>query len=175
MVRPVAVAGVASIICVAACSSSDPPVGVYQVNGRTAATAAYAGAGSLCCDQNGMANVAWQIWFTDTESCPADLTAAAATLFVIAPTKVTPPSTSLPDLGGSMELAIRTAPATVTTPIAVLHDIGTFAAPMGTLTLSSFDTETVAGSFSASASDQAGVAYTFAGSFTATACSTIHD
>lgn len=175
MVRRISIS-VAVMISLAACdSSSDPPAGVYQVNGKQTATAAYAGPGALCCDQNGMANVAWQVWFTNTESCPANKTMATATLLIISPSKVTPPSTALPDLGGTTELSITTAPADVTTPIAQLHDTGRFVAPVGTLTLTTFDETTVEGSFTATGTDSADVEYAFASNFTATTCASISD
>ena len=166
---------VASLVVVAAaCSSNNDGSVAYTLNGNVRASHAWSGPGDLCCDANNMANVAWQIWFTNTTDCPTTKTAAVATFLIIAPEKVTPPSTTLPNLP-SLELTIEVPPATIDTPLAYLNDSGEIDSPSGTLTLTTFTADEVDGTFMAMGKDAADILTTYTGTFTAPTCDFIHD
>jgi hypothetical protein len=161
------------VIAAAACSSD--PTSTYELNGVSHATNAWSGAAGLH-DSMGMANVAWQIWFTNTSACPPDIGSATGVILIISSAKVTPPSTQLPDIGGEMELPVMTPPATVSSPLAYLNDNSQLDSPTGTLTLTHFESDSVSGSLMANATNLAGVDTEYTGTFTAPACpDTIHD
>ncbi|HEV7554580.1 MAG TPA: hypothetical protein VGO00_03935 [Kofleriaceae bacterium] len=161
------------VVVTAACSSNDGSV-AYSLNGTVRASHAWSGPGDLCCDANNMANVAWQIWFTNTADCPTTMTAAVATFLIIAPDKVTPPSTGLPNLP-SLDLTIEVPPATIESPLAYLNDSSNIDSPSGTLTLTTFTPDEVDGTFMAMGKDAADIETTYSGTFTAPACDFIHD
>jgi hypothetical protein len=162
------------VVVTAACSSNNGGSAAYSLNGNVRASNAWSGSGDLCCDANHMANVAWQIWFTNTPDCPTTMTAAVATFLIIAPDKVTPPSTALPNLP-SLDLPIEVPPATIDSPLAYLNDSGEIDSPTGTLTLTTFTTDEVDGTFMAMGKDAADIETTYTGTFTAPACDFIHD
>ena len=166
---------VACLLVVAACSSSNDGGGVYSLNGKFRATNAWSGPGGLCCDANHMANVAWQIWFTNTTDCPTTMTAAVATFLIIAPDKVLPPSTALPNLPSLDGLPIEVPPATIDSPLAYFNDSSEIDSPSGTRTLTSFTTDEVDGNFMAMGKDAADIVTNYAGTFAAPACDFIHD
>jgi hypothetical protein len=162
------------VVVAAACSSNSTGGNAYSLNGTVRATNAWSGPGGLCCDANHMANVAWQIWFTNTTDCPTTMTAAVATFLIIAPEKVTPPSTDLPNLP-DLELTIEVPPMTIAAPLAYLNDSSEIDSPSGTLTLTSFTADEVDGNFMAMGKDAADIDTTYSGTFTAPACDFIHD
>lgn len=162
------------LVVAAACSSDSGGNGMYSLNGKVRASNAWSGAGGLCCDENHMANIAWQVWFTNTTDCPTTMTAAVATFLIIAPDKVTPPSTALPNLP-SLDLTIEVPPSTIDSSIAYFNDSSEIDSPAGTLTLTTFSTDEVDGNFTATGKDAADIDTNYSGTFTAPACDFIHD
>ncbi|MGE0548860.1 MAG: hypothetical protein AB7O24_20405 [Kofleriaceae bacterium] len=134
------------------CGSSGEP-GTYRVDGESRARFAYSGPGGFCCDINDMGNenVGWQIWFTNTESCPTREERVVGMLMVLSPMKLPQHSGAMPELP-SLEIDIHPVPYMITSPMAYLGaDESTN--PAGHLSLETFTRELVAGSFNAEGSE----------------------
>lgn len=174
--QPVAAA---LLLSIAACTSVPGDPDTIVVDGEPLAGYAWMGPKSDCCaDDQGTHYVAWQIAFTNTEYCPARSSDVVAVLYIVSPETVEPPSTELPTLP-SLTLRIETLfrHEDLFEPLAELG-IRDFESARGTLTLSRYDTEIIAGSFEATGTgilDLEDVPRQAHGKFVAHRCSRLHD
>lgn len=147
------------------------------IDGEPLAGYAWSGPASECCESDGRANVAWQVWFTNTDFCPIVGSQILASLEIVSPDLVYPPSTELPALAtNDVPVVWRNSDPFdgITEPEAYvfLPDLDAFD---GTIALTTYSTEAIAGRLTVNALRYVGDSISVRGTFVAPRCSRIHD
>jgi hypothetical protein len=154
------------------CSCTEGPTAL-SFDRESRAGYAWSGPGSFCCDVSGTENVGWQIWFTNTSSCPTTGTQAVALLMILTSKQVPPDSGEFPVLP-SLEIPIHQPFPPIAEPMAYLNT-DDFEAHDGRLSLDTFSPDLVAGTLHATGESLSGTikGVAFDGEFSAPYCEVI--
>ncbi len=169
-----------AVLVLGACADVPGDPTTLVVDGKPVAGYAWSGPGGLAADNVNLEYAGWQIWFTNTASCPTTGVQVKARLEILTPDMVPFPSTALPTLPAS------TVPLEMLNlhPTAAVADLNVYMAPAstdrvslsGTLTLTTFSADQVDGTFSAQTQELLGGPLVDAhGTFSAPRCSSIHN
>ena len=162
------------LFALTACTGIPGNQDAFVLDGQPVAGYAWTGPGSYCCDIDGTENVGWQIWFTNTDYCPTKGSDAIGFLEILSPARVQAPSTELPVLSSQTVPITFVTDYTLKDPIAYIgtdnvEDVD------GTLALSTYSTDEVAGTFTGKARMLGGAQVDIHGTFDGHRCDRIHD
>lgn len=169
-------------LAIGACSSQPGDPSTFVHDGKTIAGYAWSGPYSELADYPyDSGYVGWQVWFTNTDYCPTTGSEGLGSLVIVTPELVYKPSTQLPTLASPVLPIVLydtiTLPPGITAPEAIVYGQD-FASISGTLTLSTFNEDEVAGSFDARVDmplESSNEMHEAHGTFVAPRCARIHD